>query len=119
MIVITGDSLTKADRRDSTVAAFAEMVARARKHDGCLEVAISADTIDPERINVFEFWRDQQALNAWRRGANAPTVELWEALSDRERPRSCSDAVLRPLTHHHSRHFRRCSGYPLGVVWFW
>jgi quinol monooxygenase YgiN len=76
MIIIAGYSSTDADKRDSAVAAFAEMVARARKADGCLDVAISADGVDPERINVFELWRDQQSLDAWRKVASAPRVRL-------------------------------------------
>jgi quinol monooxygenase YgiN len=79
MIIIAGYSLTEADKRDAAVAAFAEMVARARTQDGCLDVAISADAIDPERINVFELWRDQQSLNAWRKVAKGPKVKLREA----------------------------------------
>ena len=78
MIIIAGYTLTEADKRDSAVAAFAEMVARARKYDGCLDVAISADAVDPERINVFEHWRDQQSLDAWRKVANAPKVKFRE-----------------------------------------
>jgi quinol monooxygenase YgiN len=75
MIIIAGYTLTEADTRDAAVAAFAQMVARARTADGCLDVAISADSVDPERINVFELWRDQQSLDAWRNVANAPDVE--------------------------------------------
>jgi heme-degrading monooxygenase HmoA len=41
-------------------------------------VAISADAVDPERINVFELWRDQQSLDAWRKVANPPEVESRE-----------------------------------------
>jgi quinol monooxygenase YgiN len=76
VIIIAGYSLTDADKRDSAVAAFADMVARARKHDGCLDVAISADAVDPERINVFEHWRDQQSLDTWRNVARAPRVKF-------------------------------------------
>ncbi len=75
MIIIAGYTLTDADKRDTAVAAFAQMVTRARKADGCLDVAISADSVDPERINVFELWRDQQSLEAWRNVAHAPGVE--------------------------------------------
>ena len=50
------------------------MVERARKHDGCLDVSISADSVDPEQINIFELWRDQQSLDAWRKVANPPKV---------------------------------------------
>jgi hypothetical protein len=45
-----------------------------RAHDGCLDLAISADAIDPERINIYEHWRDQAALDAWPKIANPPKV---------------------------------------------
>ena len=79
MIIIAGYSRTESDKRDAAVAAFAAMVGRARKHDGCLDMSISSDAVDPERINVFECWRDQQSLNAWRKVARAPRVTLREA----------------------------------------
>lgn len=78
MIIIAGYSLTEADQRDAAVNAFAGMVARAREHESCLDVAISADSVDPERINVFELWQDQQALDAWRKVARPPRVKLKE-----------------------------------------
>jgi quinol monooxygenase YgiN len=76
VIIIAGYSLTEADQRDAAVAAFADMVERARKHDGCLDLSISADAVDPERINVFELWRDQQSLDAWRKVAKGPKVKF-------------------------------------------
>ncbi len=72
MIIIAGHTLTESGRRDATVRAFSEMLDRARKHDGCLDLSISADPLDSERINVFELWRDQKSLDAWRRVAKAP-----------------------------------------------
>ena len=75
MIIVAGYTLTDADERDAAVAAFADMVARARSQGGCLDVAISADPVDPERINVFELWRDQRSLDAWRDVADPPDVE--------------------------------------------
>ncbi len=42
MIIIAGYSRTKnINERDTAVAAFADMVRRARRADGCLDVAIS------------------------------------------------------------------------------
>jgi len=80
MIIIAGHSWARnATERDAAVAAFADMVERARKQDGCLDLAIGADSIDPERINVFECWRDQQSLDAWRRVAKGPRVKLRES----------------------------------------
>lgn len=79
MIIIAGHTLTESDKRDAAVAAFTGMVERARRHDGCLDLSISADSVDPERINLFECWRDQQSLNAWRKVAKGPRVKLREA----------------------------------------
>ncbi|MGY4396763.1 quinol monooxygenase YgiN [Sphingomonas sp. UYAg733] len=74
MIIIAGYTRTPADARDAAVAAHAPMMARARMHKGCLDIAISADALDPERINVFERWEDQAALDAWRKVANPPDI---------------------------------------------
>jgi quinol monooxygenase YgiN len=76
VIIIAGYSLTEADQRDAVVEAFAGMVARAREQDGCLDLSISADSLDPERLNLFELWRDQQALDAWRKVAKGPRFKL-------------------------------------------
>ena len=80
MIIIAGHSRARdANKRDAAVAAFADMIERARRQDGCLDFAISADALDPGRINVFECWRDQQSLNAWRKVARGPRVALRDA----------------------------------------
>jgi quinol monooxygenase YgiN len=78
MIIIAGYTLTEAHKRDAAVEAFAGMVERARKYDGCLDLSISADSVDPDRINLLECWRDQQSLNAWRKIAKSPRVKLRE-----------------------------------------
>jgi quinol monooxygenase YgiN len=78
MIIIAGYTLTDANARDAAVAAFADLVERARKYDGCLDVSISGDSVDPERINIFEHWRDQKSLDAWRKIAKAPRVKRRE-----------------------------------------
>jgi len=69
MIIIAGYTRTDAEKRDGTVEAFKNMVERARAYDGCLDFSISADAVDLERVNLFECWRDQATLNAWRKVA--------------------------------------------------
>jgi quinol monooxygenase YgiN len=77
MIIIAGYSRTRnAIERDAAVAAFAKVVERARSQDGCLDLSIGADPVDPKRINVFECWRDQQSLDAWRKIARPPKVAI-------------------------------------------
>ena len=79
MIIIAGYTLTDAHKRDAAIKAFADMIERARKYDGCLDFSISADSVDPERSNLFECWRDQQSLNAWRKVAKGPRVKPRQA----------------------------------------
>jgi quinol monooxygenase YgiN len=79
MIIIAGHSTVGTpDERDAAVAAFAAMVERARRQDGCLDLSIGADPVDPARINLFECWRDQESLDAWRRVARGPKVAIRE-----------------------------------------
>jgi quinol monooxygenase YgiN len=80
VIIIAGASWTRtAADRDAAIAAFSEMVGRARQQDGCLDLAISADPLDPKRINLFECWRNQPTLDAWRRRARGPKVAIGRA----------------------------------------
>lgn len=75
MIIIAGHGLVDADERDAHVEAFAGLVARARAADGCLHFAMTADSLDPERVNMVEIWRDAEALDAWRKRARAPRAK--------------------------------------------
>jgi quinol monooxygenase YgiN len=72
MIIIAGYTLTESGARDAAIQAFSSMLERARKQDGCLDFSISADSLDAERTNLFELWRDQEALDAWRKVAKGP-----------------------------------------------
>jgi heme-degrading monooxygenase HmoA len=80
MIIIAGYSLAKSvEDRDVAVAAFAEMVGRARTQDGCIDMAITADSLDPTRSNIIEIWRDEQAWKAWRKVAKGPRSRAQES----------------------------------------
>lgn len=72
MIIIAGRGLVKAEDRDEHVAAFRDLVSRARDFDGCVHFAMTADSVEPERFNLIEVWRDGDALGAWRKIARAP-----------------------------------------------
>jgi quinol monooxygenase YgiN len=72
MIIIDGYELVSAKDRNKYVDPFCDLVSRAREFDGCVHIAITADSVDPERINSVEVWRDAEALDDWRRQAKAP-----------------------------------------------
>jgi hypothetical protein len=46
----------------------------AREADGCLDFAVSADTVDPSRVNIFERWRSRELLDTFR--GSGPDDEL-------------------------------------------
>jgi len=57
--------------RDRYVAAHEDLVRRVRQTAGCLDLAISADALDPTRVNNFERWQSMEHLDAWRAVARA------------------------------------------------
>lgn len=74
MIIIAGYLLTDPSERDDLVAAHADLMERARRAEGCLDLAISPDQLDPARINNYEAWQDEEVLQKWRSVANAPDM---------------------------------------------
>lgn len=73
MIIVAGHSIAESgEARDAAVAAFAEMIGRARQQDGCIDMAITADSLDPTRSYILEVWRDEDAWTAWRKVARGP-----------------------------------------------
>ena len=66
MLIVAGHLMVAASDRDRYVADCAEAVAAARTADGCLDFAVSADAVDPRRVNVFERWETRALLDAFR-----------------------------------------------------
>jgi quinol monooxygenase YgiN len=76
MWIIAGHERVEAGRRDDYVAAHADLIRRARQAPGCLDCAITADSIDPDRVNNYERWNSWDAIEAWRAVANAPDTGI-------------------------------------------
>ncbi|WP_233521353.1 putative quinol monooxygenase [Streptomyces triticagri] len=57
-------------------------MAQARAADGCLDFALSADLLDPDRINVYERWESDETLARFR-GAG-PTGDQAAKIRDAE-----------------------------------
>ena len=76
MWIIAGHLLVDEDERDRYVDAHRDLIERARRADGCLDVAITADSVDPRRINNFERWESWDAIEAWRAQADAPDTGI-------------------------------------------
>ena len=66
MIIVAGHLRVAAADRDDFVARSSEAVRLARAAEGCLDFVVSADPLDPERVDVYERWTDREALHAFR-----------------------------------------------------
>jgi quinol monooxygenase YgiN len=71
-VVVAGWFTVAPKERDEVVKSYKDLVLRARSAAGCLDLAISADPVDPSRINNFEFWQSEEDLDSWRAVANPP-----------------------------------------------
>jgi quinol monooxygenase YgiN len=81
MLIIAGwlrvDPDARADYLDSCTA----VVHQARTAPGCLDFSLTADLLDPTRINVFERWESDEQLLAFRGNGpdDAQTAEIRDA----------------------------------------
>jgi quinol monooxygenase YgiN len=67
-VIVAGHVIVAADERDAYLAGCVDVVRQARVAAGCLDFAISADLLDPGRINVYEHWTSQSAVETFRGG---------------------------------------------------
>ena len=66
MLIIAGHLLVDPADRDAYAADCAKVVEAARRAPGCVDFALTADTLDPARINVYERWESDDQLMAFR-----------------------------------------------------
>ena len=67
MIIVAGHVTVSPEERETYLAGSVIIVEQARPAEGCLDISISADLIDPTRVNLYERWESQAALDAFRR----------------------------------------------------
>lgn len=66
MVIVAGELLVDPARREAYLAGCVAVVEQARRTPGCLDFSITADLLDPGRINVFERWDTREAVEAFR-----------------------------------------------------
>ena len=66
MVIVAGHLVVAEEVRSDYLAGCADVVEQARRSPGCLDFAISADLLDPARINVLERWDSHAAVEAFR-----------------------------------------------------
>ena len=75
MLIVSGHLVLDPADRDAHVIASAGAVRLARQAPGCLDFAVSADPVDPTRVNVFERWARPEDLEAFRASAEPETSQ--------------------------------------------
>jgi quinol monooxygenase YgiN len=66
MLIIAGHLVVDPQDRDAYVAECVSIVEAARDAPGCLDFSITADSVDPARVRVFERWEDEAQMLAFR-----------------------------------------------------
>ena len=66
MVIVAGHVTVEPEQRASYLAGCVSVVEQARAAAGCLDFAITADLVDPGRVNIFERWESQAAVEAFR-----------------------------------------------------
>jgi quinol monooxygenase YgiN len=78
MVIVAGHVVVDPLQRDDYLSGCVEVVRQARRTAGCLDFAISADPLEPGRINIFERWESQAAVEAFR--GSGPSDEQGAAI---------------------------------------
>ena len=78
MVIVAGQLVVAPDRRASYLTGCAAVVEQARRAPGCLDFSITGDLLDPGRINVYERWESQAAVEAFR--GSGPSEDQGAAL---------------------------------------
>jgi quinol monooxygenase YgiN len=66
MVIVAGYLVVDPVRREGYLSECKGVVQQARRTPGCLDFAISADLLDPSRVDIFERWESRAAVDAFR-----------------------------------------------------
>jgi quinol monooxygenase YgiN len=95
MVIVAGHIVVGPEQRASYLVGCVGVVEQARRAPGCLDFAITADLIDPGRIDIFERWESREAVEAFRGGG--PSDEQGAAMLSASMA-EYDVADVRPLT---------------------
>ncbi len=66
MLIIAGHLEVDEADRDGYVADCQTVVEQARAATGCIDFSITADSLEPGRVNIFERWESDEQLESFR-----------------------------------------------------
>ena len=74
MIIVSGKVSVAPAERDAYLESCREVIELARNAAGCVDFHLSADAIEPGRINVYEQWDTAADVEAFR-GSGPPAEQ--------------------------------------------
>ena len=78
MVIVAGHLVVDPEQREDYLSGCADVVRQARRTPGCLDFSLSADLLEPGRVNIFERWESQAAVEAFR--GSGPSDEQGAAI---------------------------------------
>jgi quinol monooxygenase YgiN len=78
MVIVAGHLRLDPEQREPYLRQCVDVVEQARRAPGCLDFSLAADLLDQGRINVFERWESQAAVEAFR--GSGPSQEQGAAM---------------------------------------
>lgn len=78
MVIVAGHLTVEPVQREAYLAGCTSVVEQARRTDGCLDFAITADLLDAGRVNIFERWESRAAVDTFR--SSGPSNEQLAAI---------------------------------------
>jgi quinol monooxygenase YgiN len=75
MLIIAGHLVVDPTDRDAYVADCATAVEAARAAPGCYDFSITADSVDPSVVRIYERWEDERQLLDFRGSGPAETQQ--------------------------------------------
>lgn len=81
MIIVSGKLYVDAEARAAYLADCRTVIEQARVAPGCLDFHLSADPLEPGRINVYEAWETDEDVERFRGGgpSGAQQAEIRDA----------------------------------------
>jgi quinol monooxygenase YgiN len=78
VVIVAGHIVVDPSQRENYLSGCVEVVRQARRAPGCLDFSLSADLVEPGRVNIFERWESQAAVEAFR--GSGPSDEQGAAI---------------------------------------
>ena len=78
MVIVAGHLVLDPRQRQTYLEGCRDVVDQARRAPGCLDFAVTADLLDSSRVDIFERWESQAAVDAFR--GSGPSDEQTSAV---------------------------------------